>query len=541
MALQTHETAPTRFIEANGIRYAYRSFGKESGVPLVFLQHFRGTMDDWDPAVVNGLAKDRPVVLFDNAGIARSGGETPDTIAEMARDALAVIEALGLRQIDLLGFSIGGFVAQQVALDRPDLVRRVILVGTGPQGGEGMDRFPPAVQADAACLCLFKRGPWADDRDKPPPCLTTCQDRSRVSPPTVSKTRSTSEAIPPRRSLHVHPSKQSRTGETRDQTSEMPRLLAFLKLLRDERERGLGHFTPSVVNGQGMPATGYFMDLRHAGIFLLLLVGGMGDRPRHGVVVLARDDQQGSTLGILRVDLGFRPWVEIGGGRLEDRHTGAGHRVFLVQLVRFVLVHGVSEGVTELLVGQRDGAGVVQWVAQDRRRRFQRRERQGEHAAEGSGVDGDRHGGHALPGHLLRDEAAEGMADDGRLGLELADGVDVVIGDLLDPLVGKDLRIAFGLLNGVRVIGPAWGQRGVALLFEQRAPVIPTACEKPQAVHEHDRLPSRGVGAVDLLLFMGRKICHFVLLSVCQCKLLSFVDYHTCEQRGCVRATERYD
>jgi pimeloyl-ACP methyl ester carboxylesterase len=113
MALQTHETAPTRFVEANGIRYAYRSFGKESGVPLVFLQHFRGTMDDWDPAVVNGLAKDRPVVLFDNAGIARSGGETPDTIAEMARDALAVIEALGLTQIDLLGFSIGGFVARR--------------------------------------------------------------------------------------------------------------------------------------------------------------------------------------------------------------------------------------------------------------------------------------------------------------------------------------------------------------------------------------------------------------------------------------------
>jgi len=149
MALQTHETAPTRFIDANGIRYAYRSFGKESGVPLVFLQHFRGTMDNWDPAVVNGLAKDRPVVLFDNAGIARSGGETPDNIAEMARDALAVIQALGLRQIDLLGFSIGGFVAQQVTLDRPDLVRRVILAGTGPQGGEGMDTFSPEVQAVA--------------------------------------------------------------------------------------------------------------------------------------------------------------------------------------------------------------------------------------------------------------------------------------------------------------------------------------------------------------------------------------------------------
>src|SRR5258708_31778263 len=102
-------------------------------------------MDDWDPAVVNGLAKDRPVVLFDNAGIARSGGETPDNIAEMARDALAVIEALGLRQIDLLGFSIGGFVAQQGTLGRPGLVRPVILVGTGPQGGWGMAKLPPPV------------------------------------------------------------------------------------------------------------------------------------------------------------------------------------------------------------------------------------------------------------------------------------------------------------------------------------------------------------------------------------------------------------
>src|SRR5258707_14929276 len=113
MALQTHETAPTRFIDANGIRYAYRSFGKESGVPLVFLQHFRGTMDDWDPAVVNGLAKDRPVVLFDNAGVARSGGETQDNIAGMARDALAGIAGLGLTQLGRLGFPTGGVEGRQ--------------------------------------------------------------------------------------------------------------------------------------------------------------------------------------------------------------------------------------------------------------------------------------------------------------------------------------------------------------------------------------------------------------------------------------------
>src|SRR5438132_12691038 len=115
-----------------------------------------------------------------------------------------------------------------------------------------------------------------------------------------------------------------------------------------------------------MAAIGYFADLSHAGILLLLLVGGMGNRPRHGVVVLARDDQQRSTLGILRVDPGFRPRVEIGGGRLEERHTGAGDRVRLVQLVSFALVYGVGEGETELLVGERNGAGVVEGIAQDR-------------------------------------------------------------------------------------------------------------------------------------------------------------------------------
>jgi pimeloyl-ACP methyl ester carboxylesterase len=147
--IETHETAPTRFIEANGIRYAYRRFGKESGVPLVFLQHFRGTMDNWDPMITNGFAQDRPVVLFDNAGVGLSGGETPDNVADMARHAVAFIEALGLTQVDLLGFSLGGFVAQQVTLGHPDLVRRVVLAGTGPQGGEGMDRFTPAVEAVA--------------------------------------------------------------------------------------------------------------------------------------------------------------------------------------------------------------------------------------------------------------------------------------------------------------------------------------------------------------------------------------------------------
>src|SRR6266516_1552337 len=119
------------------------------------------------------------------------------------------------------------------------------------------------------------------------------------------------------------------------------RLLSFLKMLRYKVERGLGHFTPSMINRQGVPSVGFFMDLSHTGILLLLLVGGMGYCPRHGVVILAGDDQQRSTFRILRVDLGFGPWVDIGGGRLEDGRARARYRVFLVQLVRFALVYSV--------------------------------------------------------------------------------------------------------------------------------------------------------------------------------------------------------
>jgi pimeloyl-ACP methyl ester carboxylesterase len=132
----THVTAPTRFVEVNGIRFAYRQYGAEAGVPLLFMQHFRGGMDHWDPTVTDGFARDRPVIVFDNAGVAGSSGETPGTIDAMAKHAHDFVEALGLSQIDLLGFSIGGYIAQAFASNHPDLVRRLILVGTGPRGGE---------------------------------------------------------------------------------------------------------------------------------------------------------------------------------------------------------------------------------------------------------------------------------------------------------------------------------------------------------------------------------------------------------------------
>jgi pimeloyl-ACP methyl ester carboxylesterase len=142
----THQSAPTQFVDANGIRFAYRRFGKTGGVPLVFNIHFTGTMDHWDPAVTDGLAQDREVILFNNAGISSTSGEVPQSIEEMAANAAAFIKALGLTQVDVLGFSMGGLIAQQLALAEPQLVRRLILVGTGPRSGEGMQSLTPEAQ-----------------------------------------------------------------------------------------------------------------------------------------------------------------------------------------------------------------------------------------------------------------------------------------------------------------------------------------------------------------------------------------------------------
>jgi pimeloyl-ACP methyl ester carboxylesterase len=147
MDTYTHHTAPTQFVEAGGIRFAYRRFGKKAGLPLVFLQHFTGTLDNWDPAVTDALAADREVILFDNAGIASSSGEVPTNAAAIAADAATFIGALGLTKIDLFGFSMGGFVAQELVLQRPDLVRRLLLVATGPRGGENLATFSPEVWA----------------------------------------------------------------------------------------------------------------------------------------------------------------------------------------------------------------------------------------------------------------------------------------------------------------------------------------------------------------------------------------------------------
>ncbi|WP_288824001.1 alpha/beta hydrolase [uncultured Paraburkholderia sp.] len=136
MEHHTHQTAPTQHIEVGDVRFSYRRFGKREGVPLVFLMHFTGTMDYWDPAVTDGFAKSRDVILFNNVGVGSS--TVPDTMEQMARDAVSFIKALGVRKVDILGLSIGGFVAQSLALQDPDVCRRLVLAGTGPRGREGM-------------------------------------------------------------------------------------------------------------------------------------------------------------------------------------------------------------------------------------------------------------------------------------------------------------------------------------------------------------------------------------------------------------------
>ena len=129
-------TAPTQFIETSLETYAYRRFGAGAAPPLVCLQHFTGTLDNWDPAVTDPIASGREVILFDNAGVGRSTGDVPETIAGMARHAMAFLDELGTETCDVIGYSLGGMLALQMVRDRPSIFRRMILVGTAPRGGE---------------------------------------------------------------------------------------------------------------------------------------------------------------------------------------------------------------------------------------------------------------------------------------------------------------------------------------------------------------------------------------------------------------------
>jgi pimeloyl-ACP methyl ester carboxylesterase len=142
----TYVDAETRVLSAfNGVDYAYRTAGASDEAPLVTLQHFRGNLDNWDPALIDALARGRQVITFDNRGVAASSGTTPNTIAQMALDAIDFIDALGVGQVDLLGFSIGSFVAQEIVLVRPSIVHKAVLASSAPQGASGMHGWAPEV------------------------------------------------------------------------------------------------------------------------------------------------------------------------------------------------------------------------------------------------------------------------------------------------------------------------------------------------------------------------------------------------------------
>jgi pimeloyl-ACP methyl ester carboxylesterase len=146
--ISTYKDAPTRTIDIGGATFAYRQLGPDSGTPVIFLNHLGAVLDNWDPRVVDGIAARRRVITFDNRGVGASQGRTPRSVAAMAQDAIAFIRALGYEQVDLLGFSMGGFVAQVIAQEQPRLVRKLILAGTGPAGGVGIDKVTAVTVLD---------------------------------------------------------------------------------------------------------------------------------------------------------------------------------------------------------------------------------------------------------------------------------------------------------------------------------------------------------------------------------------------------------
>ena len=154
-------TSPTKSVDVGGTWFAYREFGPSTGVPVVFLHHFTAVLDDWDPRVIDGIATERRVITFDNRGVGGTEGRTPTTVSAMADDAIAFIRALGLEQVDLMGFSLGGFISQVIVTKEPTLVRRIILAGTGPAGGDGVGRFSRRLVGDTMHGLLTLKRPQA--------------------------------------------------------------------------------------------------------------------------------------------------------------------------------------------------------------------------------------------------------------------------------------------------------------------------------------------------------------------------------------------
>jgi pimeloyl-ACP methyl ester carboxylesterase len=153
------QNTPTHTINAGGVEFAYRQLGPGTEVPVVFLTHLAAVLDNWDPRALDGIAAKHRVVTFDNRGVGASSGATPTTIEEMARDAVTFIRALGFDQVDLFGFSMGGMIAQVIAQQQPQLVRKMILAGTGPAGGEGIDKMTRITYLDTARGLLTRQDP----------------------------------------------------------------------------------------------------------------------------------------------------------------------------------------------------------------------------------------------------------------------------------------------------------------------------------------------------------------------------------------------
>ena len=157
--MSTWRSTPTKTIEVDGVTVAYRELGEPGGVPVVFLHHFTAVLDDWDPRVLDGIAAHHHVIAFDNFGVGNSGSDTPADLEKMGADAISIIRALGYEQVDLLGFSLGGAVAQMVALQAPDLVQSMVLAGTGPRGGGGIWKMPFIVGGAYAKSFLTRKDP----------------------------------------------------------------------------------------------------------------------------------------------------------------------------------------------------------------------------------------------------------------------------------------------------------------------------------------------------------------------------------------------
>jgi pimeloyl-ACP methyl ester carboxylesterase len=155
----TWRNAPTQSIHVGGVQFAYRRLGPSTGVPVVFFTHLAAVLDNWDPRIVDGIAAKHRVITFDNRGVGASSGSTPTTIEQMAGDAVTFIRALGFDQVDLFGFSMGGMIAQVIAQEQPRLVRKMILAGTGPAGGEGIDQVTGISYLDTARGLLTRRDP----------------------------------------------------------------------------------------------------------------------------------------------------------------------------------------------------------------------------------------------------------------------------------------------------------------------------------------------------------------------------------------------